>query len=178
MKTYQQVIESFGLKCETLTPDKRCWEGDGIIRSNTDSNFLHELAHWQVSAPERRSLPNFGLGSCPDEHISTDMIVKQSQANEEEKLASCLGILWERKLGLNWVDTYFDHYWHDGIDIPKRTGVRYGYYLSDLLKAESGEWGFGTSAKKLMEMGLISPKYVPYNKPKVKHESKKYNNCN
>ena len=64
-------------------------------------NLIHEIAHWVVAPPERRELPDFGLGA----------IGFRNGAGDEESLASMLGILIERSLGLAWDDTWVLHEW-------------------------------------------------------------------
>ena len=94
------LIESYGLKFEPLKIGRYCWEADGIVRSDTNSNILHELAHYQIADKERRLLVNYGLGKCPDETsvLPKSMAMTYDRAQYEEELASALGIMWEKHL--------------------------------------------------------------------------------
>jgi len=75
------------------------WDGHAIRTRSETSVVFHEIAHWQIAPPHRRALYDFGLGAGPetgriaeaDAVVSVDNAVKE----EEENLASLLGILWE-----------------------------------------------------------------------------------
>jgi hypothetical protein len=76
------------------------------------SNILHDVAHFAVSNKNRRQLPEFGLGSSPDNNtIQVDRIASISIARSEEIVASALGIYWEREIGCDWYKTYLTHHW-------------------------------------------------------------------
>lgn len=78
----------------------------------SDSDLIHELAHWFISKPNRRKLYNYGLGNSPDDlHGKQLEEDKNLDIDHEECLASCLGILIEKKLGYDWSQTYMDHNW-------------------------------------------------------------------
>ncbi len=120
-KKVLELISDAGSKFEQLKPDQLCWIGDGVIRSNNESNALHELAHFLVAPKSRKRSVNFGLGHCPDDNrdIDSPMTIKPSNAQKEEELASVLGILYEKELNLKvrdyplWKATYSEHGWHD-----------------------------------------------------------------
>ena len=95
------------------------WDGRVIRTRSETSVVFHEIAHWQVAPPERRGLPDFGLGAGPETGrvaeanaaACTDIATKE----EEENLASLLGILWEVEHGepallafaeQNWLELY------------------------------------------------------------------------
>ena len=82
----------------------------------TESNIIHDIAHFVVAAPERRTIPEFGLGDSPDTlRFRTPRAkgITAKMAQQEEELASTLGIYWERELGLDWRQTISDHCWDD-----------------------------------------------------------------
>lgn len=82
----------------------------------TESNLIHDIAHFVVAAPERRTIPEFGLGDSPDTlRFNTPRAkgITAAMAQREEELASALGIYWERELGLDWRQTIKDHCWDD-----------------------------------------------------------------
>lgn len=89
--------------------------GDNEMQKRrTDSNLIHDIAHFVVAAPERRTLPEFGLGDSPDTYIFNTPKAQgmtSQKAQQEEELASVLGIYWEREFGLDWYKTYEDHSW-------------------------------------------------------------------
>ena len=139
------ILDYFGLSHLPLEKGLHCWEADGIVRSNTSSNTLHEIAHYQLASSERRNLVNFGLGNCPDEkgvsHPSMDMTYDKTY--EEEKLASVLGIMMEKHLGLDWMNTYLQHAWGDIVEA--------GDIFSDYVK-------------KLQDMGFLSGEIPTFKK--------------
>lgn len=77
----------------------------------SDSNLIHELAHWFVSAPERRPQVNFGLGPSPEDVLEN--LGSPKWAVEEECLASSLGIEMEFVLGMDAEKTMKSHGWED-----------------------------------------------------------------
>ncbi len=95
------------------------WDGECIrIRSETSVVF-HEIAHWQIAPTERRHLFDFGLGAGPETgrvaEADAACCVDNATKEEEENLASLLGILWEAEYGepailafaeQNWLELY------------------------------------------------------------------------
>lgn len=77
------------------------------------SSVVHDVAHWLVAPRQRRKVPDFGLGKGPDSGFDAGAprVVSLPKAREEECLASCLGILIERDLGLDWIGRLWDHEW-------------------------------------------------------------------
>lgn len=85
-------------------------------KRRSDSNLIHDIAHFVVADPERRTIPEFGLGDSPDTgRFNTPMTkgMTPKKAQDEEELASALGIYWERELGLDWRETFGEHMWDD-----------------------------------------------------------------
>ena len=72
-----------------------------MVRGTSD--LVHDVAHWLVATPDAREDPWFGLEYWIEE-----------PAYEEEALASLLGILLERSLGLDWRYTWQFHSWDTG----------------------------------------------------------------
>jgi hypothetical protein len=75
------------------------WDGLVIRTRSETSVVFHEVAHWQLAPPGRRILPDFGLGAGPETGRVTEAnaaaCVDAATREEEESLASLLGILWE-----------------------------------------------------------------------------------
>jgi hypothetical protein len=92
------------------------------------SNTIHEVAHWIVSDPERRNLPDFGLGIGPESKLFSKEIAEDPQTEEER--ASVLGILYERALGLDWKRTFQWHCWNESWDNHK-SFIRIYQWLRD-----------------------------------------------
>ncbi|MSO72581.1 MAG: hypothetical protein EXQ84_03080 [Rhodospirillaceae bacterium] len=75
------------------------WDGYAIrVRSETSVVF-HEIAHWQIAPPARRLRYDFGLGAGPETgriaEADAAICVDRATKEDEENLASLLGILWE-----------------------------------------------------------------------------------
>ena len=75
------------------------WDGTVIRTRSETSVVFHEIAHWQIVPPERRALYDFGVGAGPETGRITEandvVSVDNATREQEENLASLLGILWE-----------------------------------------------------------------------------------
>lgn len=64
------------------------------LNANTDMNdselMVHNLAHYLCASPERRNLPDFGLGSSPDSILKFKALIPSFDAAEEELMVSLL----------------------------------------------------------------------------------------
>lgn len=78
---------------------------------DTISNAIHEIAHWEVAAPQRRGMVNFALGADPEGGGLDEYVDPSVDDIWEECEASLLGILAERQLGMNWHNTWVLHNW-------------------------------------------------------------------
>jgi hypothetical protein len=84
------------------------WNGEALNLAHDDNtafsgDLLHEVAHWLVAPAEWRSDPGFGLMG--------ERFSDTAREDDEEELASILGILMERHLALDWRSTWRDHDW-------------------------------------------------------------------
>ena len=75
------------------------WDGSAIRTRSETSVVFHEIAHWLIAPPRRRALFDFGLGAGPETGLTAEAdavaCVDAATKEEEENLASLLGILWE-----------------------------------------------------------------------------------
>lgn len=102
------------------------WDGEVVRTRSEPSVLLHEIAHWQICPPARRSLPDFGLGAGPetghkhdaDAARATDLATQE----REEAMASLLGILWETALGLPAIAAFAEQNWMEKYDRPGTPG--------------------------------------------------------
>lgn len=153
----RKILRHLGLRFSTrINPPQ--WNGrtmwDAVLEAGGDfrldwppkdcSEVCHEIAHYLVASPRRRRLPNYGLGEPPgDDTPEAPVTVSPRTGVQEEMMASCLGILLERSLGLaRWRDTFMDHSW------PIR---------------DSKETKLSTVGRKLQRRGLLvgaTPKIV------------------
>lgn len=94
------------------------WAFDGktiATAKRSDSDIIHDLAHWDMATIKMRSVVNFGLGPSPDDQLTSPRIIPPRQAAKEESAASLLGIYYEWILRLDWRDTFLTHGWeYDG----------------------------------------------------------------
>ena len=42
------------------------WDGRAVRTRSEASVLIHEVAHWLIAPPDRRALPDFGLGAGPE----------------------------------------------------------------------------------------------------------------
>ena len=96
------------------------WDGaalDGAVEAYV---ILHEVAHYLLAPPERRALPDFGLGPGPDtrdrDGAERAAIVTLLDREEDEAAASLLGILWEAELGQPALASFLDQNWLEGLE--------------------------------------------------------------
>lgn len=76
------------------------------------SNILHDIAHYVVCPEKRKRMPEFGLGTSPDNETKVlSRVVNADTAFAEEAMASALGIVWEKEIGYDWYRTYINHNW-------------------------------------------------------------------
>ncbi len=94
------------------------WDGRCIRTRSEASVIVHEVAHWLLCAPERRPLPDFGLGAGPEtglkEAANAAFCVSEEQRETEEVLTSLLGILWEAELGQPAILACLEQNWLEG----------------------------------------------------------------
>jgi hypothetical protein len=118
------------------------WNG-ASLRGDTEAYvLLHEVAHFQLAAPERRRRIDFGLGPGPETGDRAAAAAAASlfgrAAEREEAMASLLGILWEAELGHPALASFLDQNWLEG---PQRPGTA-GHFRAILAALEQA--GFVT----------------------------------
>jgi hypothetical protein len=94
------------------------WNGE-TLRGDTEAYvLLHEIAHFQLAAPARRHVIDFGLGAGPE---TGDRVAADREAclfgiarEREEAMTSLLGILWEIELGQPALASFLDQNWLEG----------------------------------------------------------------
>jgi hypothetical protein len=117
------------------------WDGRAVRTESEPAVLLHEVAHYQLASPERRHLPDFGLGAGPE----TGRVAEADAARRigdtaremEEQMASLLGILWEVELGQPGILAFQEQNWLEGAG---RSGA------ADF---------FGATLRRLAEAGAI-----------------------
>ncbi len=118
-----RLAEAFGIGTLDEEPERAfSWDG-AVIRWRTEASVtVHEVAHWQLCAPERRALPDFGLGAGPESGLKdiadAALAVSSEQLEHEEVLTSLLGILWEAELGQPAILAFLEQNWLEGPERP------------------------------------------------------------
>jgi hypothetical protein len=118
-----RLAESMGIG--TLDEDPAIafsWDGHVIRTRSEPSVVIHEIAHWQLCAPERRGLYDFGLGAGPETgrvaEADAVLCLSEAECQDEEALTSLLGILWEVELGQPGLLAFMEQNWLEGYDRP------------------------------------------------------------
>jgi hypothetical protein len=96
------------------------WDGNALDGDTEAYVILHEVAHFVLAPPERRGLPDFGLGPGPDttDRAAADRACATSliERDTDEAAASLLGILWEAALGQPALASFLDQNWLEGLE--------------------------------------------------------------
>ena len=102
--------------------DAFSWDG-AVLRTRSEACVLfHEVAHWQLATPERRLLPDFGLGAGPEtgrfEEADAARVLTDDELIFEEGCASLLGILWETAAGGPAIESFLEQNWLERYEQP------------------------------------------------------------
>jgi hypothetical protein len=124
------------------------WDGH-VIRVRSEAYVLiHEVAHWQIAPPDRRGMVDFGLGAGPETgrvaEAAAARCVSDAAKEQEELLASLLGILWEATLGQPAIHAFVEQNWLEAWDRPSAADQ------------------FRRTVEELVSRGLIDANGVPY----------------
>ena len=96
------------------------WDGAALDGGTEAYVILHEVAHYRLATPERRALPDFGLGPGPDtrDRAGAEQVAALPVLEREadEAMASLLGILWEAELGQPALASFLDQNWLEGLE--------------------------------------------------------------
>jgi hypothetical protein len=125
-----------------IHPDgTRCafnWDGVALDGGAEAYVILHELAHYVLAPPDRRILPDFGLGPGPDtvNRAAAELaaLVPLLAREADEAAASLLGILWEAALGQPALASFLDQNWLEGLE---RSAAAHFTAVLRRLRAES-----------------------------------------
>jgi len=94
------------------------WDGRSVRTATEPAVLIHEVAHFQLAAPGRRFLLDFGLGAGPETGRVAEADRAQRLGGEareiEEQMASLLGVLWEIELGQAGIHAFQEQNWLEG----------------------------------------------------------------
>ncbi|MCF8479555.1 MAG: hypothetical protein K9H25_03920 [Rhodospirillum sp.] len=110
------LVRAFGLGVIDGPPSAGfTWDGKAVRADMEPSVLVHEIGHWQVCAPARRDVIDFGLGAGPETGLKApaDAVatVTGVLGDLEEALASLLGILWEAELDQPAILAFLEQNW-------------------------------------------------------------------
>ena len=95
------------------------YNGDGHAVADCTRLAAHEVGHYLIATPASRKLLNFGLGPDPDYgSMLSETVLKVSgrktayMVSLEESLSDVLGVLIQRAIGDDWMDTCKRHGWN------------------------------------------------------------------
>jgi hypothetical protein len=98
------------------------WDGKLLRTRSEPWVILHEIAHWLICPPERRGLPDFGVGAGPEsgrkEEANLARCVDDAVQQEDETLSSLLGVLLEAELGQPAILAFVEQNWLEGHERP------------------------------------------------------------
>lgn len=114
-----ELCRRFGFGIIDAAPqDYFTWDGSSVAIRLEPSVLIHEVAHYQLASPERRTVIDFGLGAGPESGRKAEGDAVQSlflpERDVEEGLCSLLGILWEAELGQPAVLAFLEQNWLEG----------------------------------------------------------------
>lgn len=96
------------------------WDGAALDPGTEAYVILHEVAHFLLAPPARRTLPDFGLGPGPDTRNRDAAQLAQTltlaESETDEAAASLIGILWEAELGHPALASFLDQNWLEGLE--------------------------------------------------------------
>jgi hypothetical protein len=117
------LADRFGMQPLAEAPQQAfSWDGARVRTESEPAVLIHEVAHYQLAAPDRRFLPDFGLGAGPETgriELADAARAADDQTREtEEAMASLLGILWEVELGQPAILAFQEQNWLEGAGRP------------------------------------------------------------
>jgi len=119
-----QLCRNFGMEIIDESPRVAfTWDGHAVRVGCEPSVVIHEVAHLQCAAPSRRIAYDFGLGAGPETGLAAEANAAASvfgvERDQEEALASLLGILWEVELNQPAILAFLEQNWLEGGDRPE-----------------------------------------------------------
>jgi hypothetical protein len=98
------------------------WDGKVLRVRSEPWVILHEIAHWLISPPERRRLPDFGVGAGPEsgrkEEADHARCVDDAAQQDDEALSSLLGVLLQAELSQPAILAFLEQNWLEGHERP------------------------------------------------------------
>jgi hypothetical protein len=130
------LAQRLGVPTRDADPaDGFSWNGAFIAARSETSVVFHEIAHWLIAPAARRPLLDFGLGAGPETGRIADAdaarCVDAAVQEDEENLASLLGILWEAEHGEPAIIAFAEQNWLELAERP-HTHRHFAHYVARL----------------------------------------------
>lgn len=114
-----ELCRQFGFGILDVDPKSHwTWDGENVAIRMEPSVLIHEVAHYQCAAPDRRAVIDFGLGCGPESGRREEADAVQTlfcpERDVEEALCSLLGILWEAELDQPAILAFLEQNWMEG----------------------------------------------------------------
>ncbi len=114
-----QLAATFGMQPLDEEPQQAfSWDGACVRTKSEAAVLIHEVAHFQLAFGPRRFTPDFGLGAGPETGLiaraEAARVIDDQDREEEEQMASLLGILWEVALGQAGILAFLEQNWLEG----------------------------------------------------------------
>lgn len=114
-----ELCRQFGFGILDVDPQSHfTWDGENVAIRMEPSVLIHEVGHYQLAAPDRRAVLDFGLGCGPESGKRAEADAVQTlfcpERDVEEALCSLLGILWEAELGQPAILAFLEQNWMEG----------------------------------------------------------------
>jgi hypothetical protein len=113
------LCHAFGMETIDAPPAQGfTWDGRSVWVGCEPSVIIHEVAHLQCASPSRRGTLDFGLGAGPEtgrrDEADGAAAVFGLERDQEEALASLLGVLWEVALEQPAILAFLEQNWLEG----------------------------------------------------------------
>ncbi|MDR3440060.1 hypothetical protein [Telmatospirillum sp.] len=113
------LCHRFGMRTVAQPPRQSyTWDGEAVRVDCEPSVVIHEVAHLQCASPSRRKVLDFGLGAGPEtgyrDEADQAAGIFGVERDQEEALASLLGVLWEVELGQPAILAFLEQNWLEG----------------------------------------------------------------
>lgn len=155
-KIAMMAMSDMGIPYSDVNPKDFGWDGRKFrLKTCNPEDIIHELCHWLIADPERRSIPEFGLGpgfTTEDHETALDMMIESVDETLEEYATCWLSFI------------ILDHYGFSPLNAMDTTGYLYlhnGDYWTNVVFSEKNiiTPQQNASLDKLVDLKLLNPDF-------------------